>query len=90
MQSATGEDGGSLAGLVGVDELIGQSQLVTEFEAGWFLRQKGVRARLRHEIANPMGHDLAAPVGSGIDYGAADLDTSSRCPLVKGKGSRET
>ncbi len=90
MQSATREDGGSLAGLVGVDELIGQPQFGTEFECGWFLRQKRIGSRLRHKVADSMGDDLASPVGSGIDYGAAGLDTGRRCPFVKGVGGRET
>jgi hypothetical protein len=37
MQAAARVDRGSLAGLVGVDELIGQPQFVAEFDPGWFL-----------------------------------------------------
>ena len=90
MQTTTRKDTGPLAGLVGVDKLIGQPQFVTEFEAGRFLRQEGIGPRLRHEIADPMGDDLASPGGAGIDHRAADRDTGSRRPFVKGIGSRET
>jgi hypothetical protein len=87
MQTATRVDRGSLAGLVGVDELIGQPQFVTELESGWFLRQKGIGPRLRHEIADPVGDDFASPDGSAIDYGTADRDTGSSSLFVKGIGS---
>ena len=90
MQTATREDTGPLAGLVGVDEMIGQPQFVTEFEAGRFLRQEGIGPRLRHEIADPMGDDFASPGGGGIDHRAADRDTGRRRPFVKSIGSRET
>jgi hypothetical protein len=90
MQTATRKDTGPLAGLVGVDELIGQPQFVTEFEASRFLRQEGIGSRLRHEITDPMGDDLASPGGSGIDHRTADRDTGSHRPFVKGIGSRET
>jgi hypothetical protein len=90
METATGEDGGSLAGLVRVDELIGQPQFVTELESGWFLRQEGIGARLRHKVADSMGDDFASPDGSAIDYGTVDRDTGSSSLFVKGKGSRET
>lgn len=90
MQSATRVDTGSFPGLVGIDELIGQPQFVTEFEAGLFLGQEGVGPGLRHKIADPMGDDLASPDGSAIDHGTADRDTGRRGLLVKGMGSRET
>jgi hypothetical protein len=90
MQTATGVYRGSLAGLVGVDKLIGQPQFGTEFEAGWFLREEGVWSCLCHEIADPMGHDFASPDGSAIDYRTADWDTGNRCLFVKGIGGRET
>ena len=87
MQTATRVDRGSLACLVGVDELIGQPQFVTELESGWFLRQKGIGPCLRHEIADPMGDDLASPDGSAINDGAADRDTGRRRLFMKGIGS---
>ena len=55
MQTATREDTGPFAGLVGVDELIGQPQFGAEFKAGRFLRQEGIGARLRHETRRPDG-----------------------------------
>jgi hypothetical protein len=67
--------------------LIGQPQFVAEFETGWFLREEGIGACLRHKIADPVGDDLASPDGSAIDYGAADRDTGRRSLFVKGIGS---
>jgi hypothetical protein len=90
VQTATRVDTGSLAGLVGVDDLIGQPQFVTEFKARRLLRQEGIWSRLCHEIADPMSDDLASPNGSAIDYGTADRDTGRCRSFVKSIGSRET
>src|SRR5580765_80960 len=90
MQTATRIDTGSFPGLVGIDDLIGQPQFVTEFEASLFLGQEGVGSGLCDKIADPMGDDLTSPEGSAIDHGTADRDTGCRGSLVKGIGSRET
>ena len=90
MQTAMRVDTGPFSSFVGVDELIRQSQFVTEFEAGRFLGQEGIGSGLRHEIADPMGDDFTSPIGSAIDHSTADRDTGRRGLLVKGIGSRET
>ena len=90
MQASARVDRGSLAGLVGVDELIGQPQFVAEFDPGWFLGQEGIRSRLRDKITDSMGNDLASPIGCGVDHRAADWDAGSSSLFVKGKGGRET
>ena len=90
MQTATRENTGPFAGLVGVDELIGQPQFVTEVETGRFLRQKGIGSCFCYEIAYPVGDDLASPDGSGIDHRTADWDIGRRRSFMKGIGSRQT
>jgi hypothetical protein len=86
METSMRVDRGPLAGLVGVDELIGQSQFSAEFEAGRFLGQKRIGSRLRDKIADSMGDDLASPIGCGIDYCATDRDAGSSSPFLQRKG----
>ena len=72
MQSASIQYTGLLIRLIGIDELIGETELRTEIEGGLFLGQERVRPGFRHKLANPVRDDLPSPGRSGFENRTAD------------------